>query len=132
MQRVQGVGGVFIRAKDQQALARWYAANLGLNVSEEWWGAVLPLQADDEHGGACTVWSAFPPETDYFGETDRAFMINFRVHDLDAMLAQLRENGCNVLDKVERNDFGQFGWVVDPEGNRVELWQPPEKMPGAE
>ena len=71
----------------------------------------------------------FPQDSDYFGSRTNSFMVNFRVADLDAMLAQLRAGGCDVVDKIERSAYGQFGWVTDPDGNRVELWQPPDELP---
>ena len=129
MEQVLGVGRVFILAKDREPLARWYRDHLGLAIDEAWWGAALPLSTEQDRGGACVVWSAFPHDTTYFGEGGKGFMINFRVHDLDAMLAQLRAAKCDVDDRSETNDFGSFGWVTDPEGNRVELWQPPETPP---
>ncbi len=125
MERVQGIGGVFIRSRDREALCRWYAANLGLDIDTSWWGTTIPWAEQHDAANAQTVWSAFKHDTTYFGDASRAFMINFRVRDLDAMLVQLRANGCAVDDRVEDSDFGKFGWVTDPEGNRVELWQPP-------
>ncbi len=125
MQKVLGVGGVFIRARDRAALATWYRDNLGMDIDMNWFGTSLPARHDDDAPSACTVWSAFAADTDYFGRPDQQVMINYRVADLDAMLAQLRSGGCDVDDKVERSDFGAFGWVTDPEGNRIELWQPP-------
>ncbi len=125
MERVQGIGGVFLRSQDREALCRWYAANLGLEIDESWWGTSIAWAEQHDAAHAMTVWSAFKGDTSYFGEGGKAFMINFRVRDLDAMMAQLRGNGCAVDDKVEDSEFGRFGWVTDPEGNRVELWQPP-------
>jgi catechol 2,3-dioxygenase-like lactoylglutathione lyase family enzyme len=125
MTRVLGIGGIFIRAKNPAALADWYRDHLGLPVDPAWNGAVLPLRHEEDREGAYAVWSAFAPDTEYFGRRDNAFMINFRVANLDALLAALRAEGCEVDAKVERTDFGAFGWVTDPEGNRVELWEPP-------
>ena len=125
MERVLGVGGVFIRSKDREALAKWYAKHLGLEIDESWWGASLPARHPDERDTAQTVWSAFPEDTEYFGTGQQQVMVNFRVRDLERMLTQLRELGCNVVDATEPSDFGQFGWVTDPDGNRIELWQPP-------
>ncbi len=125
MESVQGIGGVFIRATDRAALARWYRDNLGLAIDEAWWGTSIEWAKQDRAETASTIWSAFAQDTEYFGARTNTFMINFRVKDLDAMLAQLRGNGCSVDEKVEASDFGKFGWVTDPEGNRVELWQPP-------
>jgi predicted enzyme related to lactoylglutathione lyase len=125
MESVQGIGGVFIRSKDREALCRWYAANLGLDIDESWWGTTIAWSEQHDAPRAQTVWSAFKDDTTYFGDGAKAFMINFRVRDLDAMLAQLRANGAEVDDRVEDSEYGKFGWVTDPEGNRVELWQPP-------
>lgn len=126
MEAVQGIGGIFIRATDRAALARWYRDHLGLPVDESWWGTSIRWSEQDRAETASTVWSAFAQDTDYFGARTNAFMVNFRVTDLDKMLAQLRAGGCAVDDQVERSEYGHFGWVTDPEGNRVELWQPPE------
>ena len=131
MQKVLGLGGVFVRARDRQALAIWYRDHLGLAIDETWWGAILPLTTPQDTAGAYTVWSAFPHDTDYFGAGENGFMVNFRVADLDALLAQLREAGCDVEEKVDESEFGKFGWVTDPEGNRVELWEPPDQPPQA-
>jgi predicted enzyme related to lactoylglutathione lyase len=125
MQRVMGIGGIFFKAKDKAALAAWYRDNLGLPV-EDWGGASLVWAENNTKGDAMTVWSPFAEDTTYFEPSPKPFMVNFRVADLDAMLAQLRANGCEVDDKVEESDFGKFGWVMDPEANRIELWQPPE------
>lgn len=126
MEKVLGIGGVFIRAGDRRALATWYRDHLGLDIDQAWWGTVFPLQCDEDRRGAHVVWSAFAHDTDYFGPQGKQFMVNFRVRDLDAMLGQLRDAGCDVDERVEESEFGKFGWVTDPEGNRVELWEPPE------
>ncbi|MEU1204703.1 VOC family protein [Nocardia sp. NPDC005825] len=115
MERVLGIGGYFLRAKDPEALGAWYRENLGLDA--------------DEHGlwrqeSGLTVFSTFPADTDYFGSRDQQTMLNFRVRDLDAMLAQLRARGANVAEEIEDMEgVGRFGWVTDPEGHRIELWQ---------
>ena len=116
MERATGIGGVFFRARDPDALRRWYAEHLGIDV-QDYGGASFE--------GGPTVWSIFAAETDYFGPSGQQSMVNYRVSDLDAMLAQLREAGASVEDKVEESEFGRFGWATDPEGNRFELWQPP-------
>lgn len=124
MERVRGIGGVFFKARDPKALGAWYAKHLGL-VLEGWGGALFPWREHDARGDACTVWSPFPADTKYFEPSASPFMINFRVDDLDAMFAQLRAAGVAVEERVERSELGAFGWVMDPEGNRIELWQPP-------
>ena len=116
MERVLGIGGHFIRATDPAALTAWFRDVLGLDFSEygEWTQQAGP-----------TVFAAFEADTDYFGSPTQQAMLNFRVADLDAMLAQLRAAGADVSDDVqEMEGVGRFGWVTDPEGNRLELWQP--------
>ncbi len=131
MERVMGIGGVFFKCTKKEAVANWYRDNLGVPV-EEWGGAVFSWKAHDERGDACTVWSPFPSDSTYFAPSTKEFMVNFRVSDLDAMLEQLRNNGCDVDEKVDESEFGKFGWVLDPEGNRIELWQPPVTPPTTE
>lgn len=122
--RVIGLGGVFIKARDPALLRDWYRRHLGLAIDDSYGGCALPLD-EPRQPGACTVFSIFKADSDYFAPSPSPFMINFRVADLDAVLAALRAEGCQVDDKVERSEYGDFGWVVDPEGNKIELWQPP-------
>lgn len=116
MERVLGIGGHFVRAEDPTALRDWYRDCLGLET--------------DPHGlwqqdAGPTVFAAFEADTDYFGSRQQQTMLNFRVRDLDAMLAQLRARGAAVDDETQEMDgVGRFGWVTDPEGTRIELWQP--------
>ena len=123
--RVHGLGGVFFKAEDPQCLAAWYAQHLGVGV-QEWGGAQFFWNRADTGERACTVWSPFKSDTTYFQPSDKAYMINFRVDDLDATLAALRTEGCQVLERREDGEYGQFGYVMDPEGGLVELWQPPK------
>jgi predicted enzyme related to lactoylglutathione lyase len=116
VERVVGIGGVFFRAKDADALRGWYGEHLGIDL-QEWGGA--PFE------GGTTVWAIFPGDTEYFGRSEQQAKVNYRVNDLDAMRAQLRAAGASVDDKVEDSELGRFGWATDPEGNRFELWQPP-------
>jgi catechol 2,3-dioxygenase-like lactoylglutathione lyase family enzyme len=126
MKRVTGIGGVFFKARDPLALREWYREHLGVNV-EEWGGTAFPWAGPDNPSGTgTTVWSVFEASSTLFAPSAALFMINYRVADLHALLAALRGEGCAVDDKVDESDFGKFGWVMDPEGNRVELWQPPE------
>lgn len=128
MRRVTGIGGVFIKARDPQALREWYRTHLGLDVQD--WGGVAFRWHDEaapEPYGA-TVWSLFPATSDYFASS---FMVNYRVADLDGLLATLRAEGCTVDERTETSELGKFGWVTDPEGNRIELWEPPAgRFPG--
>ena len=112
-QKITGIGGVFFKADNAPALHRWYGDNLGIDV-QEWGGAQL----------GDTVWAVFESSSKYF---DKPVMVNYRVSDLDAMLAQLRAAGARVVDKVDETEFGRFGWAFDPEGNRIELWEPVKK-----
>jgi predicted enzyme related to lactoylglutathione lyase len=119
-ERVTGIGGVFFKAKEADALRRWYADNLGIAI-EDYGGATFRWESP-----GTTVWSIFDGDTDYFGSGPQEWMVNFRVSNLDAMLQQLRSAGAEVDDRVEELEFGRFGWAADPEGNRFELWEPPE------
>ncbi len=123
MKRVTGIGGVFIKARDPVALRAWYRTHLGIDVQA--WGGAAFAWADDagQPVKGTTIWSVGDGE--YFAPSTAAFMINYRVTDLAALLQALREEGCNVLDKTDESEYGKFGWVIDPEGNKVELWQPP-------
>jgi predicted enzyme related to lactoylglutathione lyase len=121
MEAVDGIGGVFFKARDPRGLAAWYREHLGIPVDADQTYATLASRAAGEH----TVWSTFPLDTEYFGSGSAPLMVNYRVRDLDAMLAQLRAAGAVVEDRVEEYEYGRFGWATDPEGNRFELWQPP-------
>ncbi len=129
MQRVTGIGGIFFKSADPQRLGAWYRDHLGLDVTE-WGGAIFRWGGPTSEAGM-TVWSVLPADTDKMQPGNAAFMINFRVADLDALLAALRAEGCQVIDATESSEFGQFGWVLDPDGNKVELWQPPLQRPAA-
>ncbi len=130
MQRVTGIGGVFIKSDDPDRLKAWYRKHLGMAI-EDWGGMSFQWQtAERPQPEGCTVWSVFPASSPYFDPSSAPFMVNYRVDDLHALLQQLREEGCDVDDKVEESEFGKFGWVMDPDGNRVELWQPPEVQSG--
>lgn len=123
MKRVTGIGGVFFKAKDPRALGEWYRKHLGIDV-QDWGGAAFPWTDDaGKPAGGTTVWCVGSGQN--FAPSQAPFMINYRVADLDALLAVLRSEGCTVLDKMDDSEFGKFGWVIDPEGNKVELWQPP-------
>jgi catechol 2,3-dioxygenase-like lactoylglutathione lyase family enzyme len=125
MKRVTGIGGVFFKARDPKVLAEWYREHLGIPV-EDWGGAAFRWAGpDNPQGTGTTVWSPFKDDTGYFAPSTAPFMVNYRVDDLHALLAALRAEGVTVEDKVEESEYGKFGWVMDPEGNKLELWQPP-------
>ncbi len=124
MQRVQGIGGIFFLSEDPKALAAWYAEHLGVPV-DDWGGASFEWSKQSDSESASTVWSPFKADSSYFLPSRARFMVNFRVSDLDAMLTQLRAAEVKVFDEIEESEFGRFGWCMDPEGNKIELWQPP-------
>ncbi|MBS0574858.1 MAG: VOC family protein [Proteobacteria bacterium] len=121
--RVHGIGGVFFKARDPQALGEWYRQHLDFDVAA-WGGAKFAWQRVDDGAEATTVWSPFAADSSYFAPSDKPFMLNLRVDDLDSVLAALRAEGCRVLDRGESGEFGKFGYVLDPENNLLELWQP--------
>jgi predicted enzyme related to lactoylglutathione lyase len=125
MRRVTGIGGIFFQARDPVALRDWYRRHLGIDVLD-WGGAAFTwTDAASQPTGGTTIWSIGPADGDGFGPSRSPFMINYRVDDLAALLQALRAEGCQVLDKTDDSEYGKFGWVIDPEGHKVELWQPP-------
>jgi predicted enzyme related to lactoylglutathione lyase len=124
MARVTGIGGVFFKSTgDHKALAEWYQKNLGM--SPEAWGGVL-LRWPDDHADdkGVTVWHVADANTKWFAPSNASFMINYRVDDLDGLLANLRANGVEILKGPDSDDNGKFAWILDPDGNKVELWEP--------
>lgn len=119
--RITGLGGVFVKSKDPKALARWYRDVLGVPL-EPWGGAALPYDAPG-HPPAL-IWNAFPEASDYMAPSTRAFMINFAVDDLDAFLVRLKEKGVTPLKRDDSDPSGRFAWILDPDGTKIELWQP--------
>jgi predicted enzyme related to lactoylglutathione lyase len=125
MQRVTGIGGIFFKAKDAKALQAWYQQHLGIDV-QAWGGAAFDWT--DSAGrpvGGTTAWSIASLQSDQFAPSTASFMVNYRVADRHALLKALRAEACNVLEKIDESEYGKFGWVIDPEGNKVELWEPP-------
>jgi len=124
-ERVTGIGGVFIKAKDPRALGQWYRDTLGFPRGE---GAVPPLflwrERETPDTVGTTVWGLFRSDTKYFEPSQSSFMINYRVRNMDRMLAQLRVQGVSAEPKVVDDFNGRFAWVMDPEGNKIELWEP--------
>ena len=120
--RATGIGGVFFRSADPEALYRWYERHLGLRREGD--TAVVLRWADDAPTGS-TVFAIFPRDTSYFGPSGQQFMVNVRVHDLDGLLARLAAEGVTIDPRREDYPYGRFAWIVDPDGNRVELWEPP-------
>jgi predicted enzyme related to lactoylglutathione lyase len=124
MKRVTGLGGVFFKAEDPAKLYAWYERHLG--IVREPTGAVTFTWRDGETNGrpGTTVWAIFPKDTRYFDPSRARFMLNYRVDNLDALLAVLAEEGVPIDPNREEYDYGKFAWITDPEGNRIELWEP--------
>ena len=129
MKRVVGIGGVFFKAKNPEKLREWYRDHLGFSV--EAWGGVIFQPTGEKGLNEKTVWSLFPSDSEHFAPSTQGFMINYRVDDLQALVTQLRSEACTVDAKIEESEFGKFAWVMDPEGNRIELWEPPKNLSSA-
>ncbi len=126
MAKVTGIGGVFLKCKgDRAELAAWYSKHLGMPL-ESWGGAVLKWPEDKANDNGLTVWHLADSDSKWFSPSESSFMINYRVDDLDELLAQLRADSVDVVSGPESHENGKFAWIMDPDGNKVELWQPME------
>lgn len=125
MKRVTGIGGIFFKAEHPVQLYQWYEKHLGI-VREPHGGGATFHWREEAGGEGMTAWSLFPKNTKYFAPSEAPFMINYRVDDLDALLAALKAEGVEIDPKRENYDYGRFAWIMDPEGNRIELWEPPK------
>ena len=124
MARVTGVGGIFFKStNDNNALAAWYQKNLGMKL-EPWGGAILKWPDDKADDGGLTVWHVAGKDSKWFSPSSSSFMVNYRVDNLDELLTQLREGGVDVIGDPQSDDNGKFAWIMDPDGNKVELWEP--------
>ncbi|MEM7764042.1 MAG: VOC family protein [Pseudomonadota bacterium] len=123
MARVTGLGGVFFRSKDPKALGEWYAKHLGLDIQASFGGSVF--MPDAFPAGGYNIWTPFAADTTYFGDSGQSYMVNLMVDDLDGALEQVAAGGATLEGEPERSEFGAFGWFIDPDGNKIELWQPP-------
>ena len=130
MKRVIGIGGIFFKSQDPAKLVAWYREHLGMEPS--WEGGVTFLWRDAQRPGreGQTIWSPFPADTDYFEPCKEPYLINYIVEDLEALLAQLRKEGVQVFDERQESQYGRFGWILDPEGRRIELWEQPTERRG--
>lgn len=124
MKRVTGIGGVFFKSENPNAIKNWYKNHLGLNTDDYgctfWW-------KDKQGNDASTQWSPFKEDAAYFEPSKKDFMMNYRVDDLKALLEVLKEEGVTVVGDIQEFDYGKFGWILDPDGNKVELWEPIDK-----
>ena len=120
--RILGIGGIFFKSANSQNLRDWYRDYLGMKNSEH--GNMFHWRSKDTSAEHLTVWSIFPDTTTYFDPGKAPFMINYIVDDLDALLAKMKSSGMTTEPKREDSDYGRFAWVFDPEGNKIELWEP--------
>ncbi len=127
--RVTGIGGIFFKSASPKNLREWYARHLGIPV-EDWGGWVFKwgTQNSTEPEGS-TIWNPFKSDSDYFNPSEKEFMINYRVENLDALIQILKEEGVTVVGGPIEEGFGKFAWILDPEGNKIELWEPPKTIP---
>jgi catechol 2,3-dioxygenase-like lactoylglutathione lyase family enzyme len=123
MARVTGVGGVFLRSRDPKAMEKWYAEHLGITLSD-YGGATFAWSDEVPKGTGSTTWSPFPADSKHLGEPTQQAMVNYRVDDLDALLVELAAKGVWIDPKRDEASYGQFAWIKDCDGNRVELWEP--------
>jgi len=124
MAKITGIGGVFIKStNDKDALAAWYRDNLGLKF-EDWGGSIINWKDDAQVDGGMTVWTTAAADSKWFAPSASGFMINYRVDDLDGLLAQLKQNGVPIVKGPDEEFNGKFAWIMDPDGNKVELWEP--------
>ncbi len=124
MAKITGIGGVFLKCKgDRAALAAWYQKHLGMEL-EDFGGAILKWPEDPSEDKGLTVWHLADHDSEWFSPSSSSFMINYRVDNLDEMLAQLKEGGVDVVSGPESHENGKFAWIMDPDGNKVELWEP--------
>lgn len=129
MKRVTGFGGIFFKCENPETLKSWYHKHLGIEPDKDGYISFQWREKEDPDTVGFTAWGPFEKDTKYFDPSTKPFMFNFRVADLHALLDELRDEGLEVDDKVEDHEYGKFGWVMDPEGNRVELWEPPQEVP---
>ena len=123
--RVTGIGGIFFKAKDRKALMEWYQKHLGIEMEE--WGASFPWKTEDgQDEERYTAWSIFDSKSPYMEPSEKEFMINYQVENLHELRGILKEEGVNVFPETEESEFGKFGWILDPEGQKIELWEPPK------
>jgi len=123
MEKVTGIGGIFFKCKDPNKMKDWYRDNLGLNTND--YGATFEwFEGDDSTKKGSTQWAPFPEKTKYFEPSQRDFMINYRVKNLEALVVELKKNGVTIVDSIETYDYGKFVHILDMEGNKIELWEP--------
>ena len=124
MKRVTGLGGIFFKANDPERLYAWYEQHLGIKADPQSGAMFSWRESEDPKREGMTIWAIFKRENQYFDPSPAPFMLNYRVENLDALLQALRADGVKIDDKRQDADYGRFAWVYDPEGNKIELWEP--------
>ncbi len=127
MNKVTGIGGIFIKAKNPKTLAAWYHDNLGIDFGENMCANIKWINDPEKNISCSTAFSFFKEESEYFNPSKNTCMLNFRVKDLHTLLRELNHKGVNVIDKTEYYSYGSYGWIIDPEGNKIELWEPKDE-----
>lgn len=127
MKRVTGIGGIFFKSSNPEKTKEWYKKHLGIN-SDQYGGTFEWRHAEDVNKKGFTAWSVFSEDTDYLDPAEKEFMINYRVNDLEQLLKVLKEEGVEVIGEMEEYDYGKFGWIMDPNGIKIELWEPNDKV----
>lgn len=130
MDYVTGLGGVFFKTRDKKKLLAWYQEHLGIEADD--YGGKSFVWREESGEKAFSVWSPFGDDSDYFEPSKQRFMVNFRVRDLDGLLEHLKSKGVDQIGGIEDYPFGRFAWILDPEGVKIELWEPGEVVPGDE
>jgi len=121
--RITGVGGVFFKCRNPDKMRKWYNSNFGLS-DDQYGHPFVWKKKDDPKKNGYTVWNPFDDKSDYFKPSNQKYMINYRVENLEDLIADLRKKGVTIVDEIETFDYGKFGWILDPEGNKIELWEP--------
>jgi len=125
--RVIGIGGIFFKSEDNAALKDWYNKHLG--IESESWGSVFEWRRKNNPDDVTyTAWSPFKKDSPYFAPSKKDFMVNYQVENLHELMIALKEEGVEVVGEIEESEFGKFGWILDPEGNKIELWEPPKNI----
>jgi len=127
MKRVTGIGGIFFKAHNPENMYQWYEKHLGIRRDASKGAGFQWRESENSEQEGFTAWAIFPENTKYFDPSRSNCMINYRVDDLDALLEALKQEGVEIDPKRENADYGRFAWIIDPEGNRIELWEPPKK-----
>jgi len=129
MRRVTGIGGIFFKCNDPKSQNEWYRKHLGFDVSDDYGGVFKWRDIDEPEKVCSSAWNTFKKDATYFHPSEKPFMFNYRVENLTELLAALKEEGVQIVGKMEEYEYGKFAWIMDPEGNKIELWEPVDEKP---